>query len=169
MLSVLEPCAFVRVQSWDPQAPPPASLQALTGGTWPMRTGDCTQGRLDVICTGPGDWLALTGSESRGAVLQAIERACQGTSFRATDVSEALSRIRIECPQVRQILAQGCSLDLHPDEFGVGRTVRTRFAGMPVILCCRQAACFECIVSASLAEYCRAWLEEISQISQVTN
>lgn len=165
MVSLPEPCAFVRVQSWDPRASAPSSLQALGGGAWPSQAGECARGPLDVICTGPCDWLVLAGTDARITVLEALQRGCQGTSFRATDVSAALSRIRIECPQVRQILSQGCSIDLHPDAFGAGRAARTRLAGMVVILRCLQTFRFECIVTGSHAPYLEAWLNNISRNS----
>jgi len=86
--------------------------------------------------------------------------AFDGSAFRATNVSDALARIEINGPEVRNLLAKGCSLDLHPPRFAPGRCARTRFAGMPVIVCCRGASKFECIVTISYVDYLLSWLAD---------
>lgn len=163
MVSLLDGGAVVRVQTWDARAVPAEPLQSVTGGAWPLSAGGCARDRVDIICVGPGDWLLLTGIEAHAALLRDLQAACAGTVFRATDVSAALSRIRVEGPQTRQLLSQACAVDLHPDVFGAGRATRTRFAGMAVILRCLQPTQFECIVTRSLGQYCRAWLERAAR------
>jgi sarcosine oxidase subunit gamma len=91
---------------------------------------------------------------------QRLYTASQGSSFRSTNVSQALVRIRLDRPEVRDLLAKGCALDLHPPLFPPGRSARTRFAGMPVIVRCTGTSTFDLLVSQSYADYLLSWLDD---------
>jgi hypothetical protein len=41
-----------------------------------------------------------------------------------------------------------------------GRSARTRFAGMPVIVRCTRPSTFQCIVTASYCDYLASWLAD---------
>jgi sarcosine oxidase subunit gamma len=92
--------------------------------------------------------------------LERIDVAFRDSTFRATDVSQALTRIQIGGPEVRELLAKGCSLDLHPPLFPAGRAARTRFAAMPVIVRCTGTSAFELIVTRSYTDYLLSWLAD---------
>ena len=161
MLSeLLEPCSVIRVQSWDSEALAPAAVNAVLGAAWPHKTGTVVTGRAEVICVGPTDWLLLANDTEATSWLERIDAAFQGSTFRATDVSQALTRIQINGPEVRDLLAKGCSLDLHPSVFPPERAVRTRFAGMPVIVRCTGTSAFELIVTRSYTDYLLSWLAD---------
>jgi sarcosine oxidase, subunit gamma len=119
-------------------------------------------GLVDILCVGPSDWLVV-GGPSDGAAAELcgrIEAAVLGSPLRATDLSQAFTVVEIEGPEAREFLLKGCSLDLHPDHFPVGRCARTRFAGVPTVLCCRGAQRFEGIVAASYREYVLGWIAD---------
>ena len=160
MLSVLDPCDILRVQSWDiRKAAPPNAAQVLRV-VWPKSVGEVAHGAADVLCIGPTDWLVMAPPERAAALLVALQMAFQDSSFRVTDVSSALARVRVEGPRARLLLSKGCALDLDPQAFTPGRALRTRFAGMPVVVHCTQPAAFECIVSLSYRDYLLSWLED---------
>jgi sarcosine oxidase subunit gamma len=115
---------------------------------------------VDVLCIGPTDWLAITAAADGTGLLRTLSDAFAGTSFRATDLSCALMRIRVEGAHVRAVLSKGCSLDLHPQLFFPGRSARTGFAGMPVLIRCTEVASFECIVARSYTRYLESWLAD---------
>jgi sarcosine oxidase subunit gamma len=104
--------------------------------------------------------LVLAGDPDATSWLERIDGAFRGSAFRATDVSQALTRIQISGVEVRDLLAKGCSLDLHPPLFPAGRAARTRLAGMPVIVCCTGTSAFELIVARSYTEYLLSWLAD---------
>ena len=158
--ALLDPCSIVRVQTWDSRAAAPSTVEQALRLAWPKETGACLSGRADVICTGPTDWLVIAPDPDGAELLLLLDEAFMGSPFRATNVSQALSRIEIDGPDARALLAKGCSLDLHPSRFPPGRCARTRFAGMPVIVRCIQQFAFECIVTSSYADYLRAWLTD---------
>jgi sarcosine oxidase subunit gamma len=157
---LLDPCSIIRVQTWDSQAAAPSKVEQALGIAWPQETGAVACGRADIICTGPTDWLVIAADPDAATLLQQLAEAFEGSAFRATNVSQALGRIKIDAPYARVLLTKGCALDLHAPCFPQGRSARTRFAGMPVIVRCTQTSTFECIVSMSYAEYLVSWLED---------
>jgi sarcosine oxidase subunit gamma len=158
--SLLDPCSIIRVQAWDSQAAAPLKVDQMLGISWPTQTGVTANGRADILCTGPTDWLAIASDPDPAALLQQLNEAFEGSAFRATNMSQALSRIEIDGPEVRVLLSKGCSLDLHAPGFLPGRCARTRFTGVPVILCCTHTFTFECIVTISYTEYLISWLAD---------
>jgi sarcosine oxidase, subunit gamma len=157
---LLGPCSVVRVQTWDSEALAPSAVEDMLGVTWPVKTGAVASGRADIICVGPTDWLVLASELDASAWLDRLRTAFDGSVFRATNLSDALARIEIGGPEARDLLSKGCSLDLHPPLFPPGRSARTRFAGMPVIVRCTETSKFELVVTQGYADYLLSWLED---------
>src|SRR5690242_11013124 len=160
MPELLDPCTLIRVQSWSLGAQVPDKVQDALGVSWPGETGASASGDIHVLCIGPTDWLAITADVDTTGLLRTLSAAFAGSSFRATDLSCALTRIRVVGADARALLSKGCSLDLHPQVFCPGRSARTRFAGMPVLIRCIGDATFECIVARSYAQYLQSWLAD---------
>ena len=156
------PCDILRVQTWDGDAVIPSGAEQLLGTPWPKETGDTERGRAAVIAVGPMDWLVLGADPTAATLLSALERAFENSVFRTTPVSQALARFKIDGPETRTLLAKGCGLDLHPSHFPRGRAARTRLAGMPVIVYCSGSSSFECVVTASYADFLVLWLNDAS-------
>lgn len=157
---VLDACGLTRVQSWDLRQAPPSQAEEAVGVAWPNATGAVASGRADILCIGPTEWLVSAADSQAGSLLQALSDAFQGSTFRATDVSSALTRMEVEGAHARALLAKGCALDFHPQAFPPQRCARTRFAGMPMVIRCTQASRFECIVSLSCRDYVMSWLAD---------
>jgi sarcosine oxidase, subunit gamma len=158
--TVLDAGGIIRVQTWNGDAIAPAALESTLGLAWPRTAGNVATGRADILCVGPTDWLLVSPDPDATILSMALDEALEGTDFRATNLSQALSRIEISGPEIRDLLAKGCSLDLHPSLFSPGRAGRTRFAGMPVIVRCIGASAFELIVMRSYSDYFMAWLAD---------
>src|ERR1700722_12864793 len=157
---VLDACRVVRVLTWDFDAKAPSKVEQVLGVTGPQKSGAVARGRADIVCLGPTDWLVIAADPEPIGLLQRLDVAFEASAFRGTDVSHALTRIEIDGPDARALLAKGCSLDLHPARFTPGRCARTRFAGMPVIVRCTGISTFECIVTRSYADYLLCWLSD---------
>ena len=164
---VLGPCCIVRIQSWDDAKLAPSAVESMFGVSWLRKTGSLASGRVEVICVGPTDWLVLATESEATAWLDRPAAAFATDPFRATNVSDALARIEIEGPEVRDLLSKGCSLDLHPPLFPVGRSARTRLAGTPVIVRSTGTFTVELIITQSYANYLMAWLEDAELEFQV--
>lgn len=163
MLSrTIAPCSIMRVQSWDVDANVPSAIDQVVKAEWPREVGAIVSGPVDVLCIGPTDWLVIAEDTDGDELYRTLETALIGSALRVTDVSQALARIEVEGPEAREFLLQGCSLDLHPDRFPAGRCARIRFAGIPIVLRCRDASSFEEIVPASYRDYLLAWIADAS-------
>jgi sarcosine oxidase, subunit gamma len=165
MLSrVLDSYAIFRLQTWDPQAIAPSKIEQMLGVAWPRQVGAVASGgRADILCTGPTDWLAISTTCEATALALQLPEACEGCTYRATNVSQALACIEIQGPSVRELLLKGCALDLHPSHFPPGRCARTRFAALPVLIHCTQPATFRCIVTSSCRDYLLSWLTDAAE------
>jgi sarcosine oxidase subunit gamma len=159
---VLDPYSIIHVQTWESQPAPSSKVQGAWAVTWPEETGGVVSGPADIICTGPTDWFVIGNGPDSAALLTQLDKAFEGSSFRATNVSQGLVRIEIDGPRARDLLTKGCGLDLHPSRFPPGRCARTRFAGIPVIVRCIRESTFECMVASSYADYLLSWLNDVA-------
>lgn len=155
---LLSPCSIMRIQTWDNEAIASCTVGDVLGVAWPHTTGAFAAGRAEVVCVGPSEWLVIARDSDVISWLHRLDVAFRESSFRVTNLSQALSCIEIESPEARNLLAKGCALDL--SSFAPGRCARTRFAGMPVIVCCRDVSKFECIVTLSYVDYLLSWLAD---------
>ena len=161
---LLDPCSFIRVQTWDFQATATQKVEIALGTLWPRETSTIASGgRTDILCIGPTDWLVTTSDSDAKALHRQLEDAFEGSVFRATNVSQALARIEVHGPEVRALLLKGCALDLHPSQFLPGRCARTRFATLPTILRCTGRTNFECIITSSYQDYLLSWLADAAE------
>jgi len=128
-------------------------------------------GDTTVLWLGPDEWLVLTADGHGDPLLQALRAAFGGaragdteaTGLHAavTDVGGGQTVLGLSGPAVRDLLAKGCPLDLHPRSFDVGRCAQSHLAKAPLLL--RQvdrAPSFELIVRRSFSDYVWAWLDD---------
>jgi len=161
---VIDSCSITRVQTWDCQASAPSRIERTLDVTWPRQVGIVARsGRADVLCIGPADWLAVSTAADTTALPGQLREACDGSTYRATNVSQALTRIEIVGVAVRDVLLKGCALDLHPSRFPPGRCARTRFAALATVIQCTQPSTFECIVSSSHRDNLLSWLADATE------
>ncbi|BBH68800.1 sarcosine oxidase subunit gamma [Actinoplanes sp. OR16] len=124
---------------------PPGAL----GVALPPTGGSASAGELTVLSLGPDEWLVLGPPGARIAVAGAS----------VVDVSAQRTTLDLGGPHVRELLAFGCSLDLHPRVFAVGDCAQTTLARCPVIVLRRESG-FRILVRASFAAHLAAWLTD---------
>ena len=103
----------------------------------------------DVLWLGPDEWLVLGGREEDYPGAAA-----------AVDVSANRVCFELSGDGAEDVLAQGCTLDLDPSVFEVGRCAQTLLAKAQVVLHRTDAETFRIFVRPSFAPYLRAWLED---------
>jgi sarcosine oxidase subunit gamma len=103
----------------------------------------------NALWLGPDEWLVL------GAVEEDYPDAAAAVDVSANRVCFALTGDDVE-----DVLAQGCSLDLHPSAFAPGRCAQTLLARAQVILHRTDPETFRILVRPSYAPYLRAWLDD---------
>jgi sarcosine oxidase subunit gamma len=103
---------------------------------------------------GPDEWLVLGGREKDYPQAAA-----------AVDVSANRVVFELGGQDAADVLAQGCSLDLHPSAFASGACAQTLLARAQVILVRPDEERFLVLVRPSFAPYLRAWLEDAGATS----
>ena len=145
------------------------SVGAFTGGAeralgfaLPVEPNTVSEGDgKRAMWLGPDEWLITTLSDQGGSVADGLGEALDGVHSSVTDISGGQTLINLSGEYSRQVLAKGCSLDLHPRAFGEGQCAQTLVAGANVTL--RWAGpepSFDLIVRRSFADYLALWLHD---------
>jgi heterotetrameric sarcosine oxidase gamma subunit len=84
--------------------------------------------RLDLVWAGPSQWLAVS---VRPEMPAEIAEALQGIAA-VSDQTDSRAVLRLRGPHIRDVLAKGCPVDLHPRAFHRGDTFITAIGGIGV-------------------------------------
>jgi sarcosine oxidase subunit gamma len=115
---------------------------------------------LTAFWLGPDEWLLVLPSAQTAERMQALHAALSGRFAAVTDVSSGQTIITVSGPQARNVLAKGCTLDLHPRAFTPQRCAQTLLAKTDVLFWQAAADQFELIVRRSYADYLWRWLQD---------
>ncbi|MFJ8016729.1 sarcosine oxidase subunit gamma [Streptomyces sp. NPDC096339] len=120
-----------------------------------VRAGDST-----AVWIGPDEWLVVGRPGTQRDLKSRIRSASGDEPVSVTDVSAQRTTVLVGGPRARDLLAHGCSLDLHPCAFGPGRAAQTTLARTHVLLVARDdpRAGFWVLVRSSFADYLMDWL-----------
>ena len=163
-ISVLSGYGFLNVRL------DPGSEQAVDAATrvlgqpMPLASNTFTSGEHRVYWIGPDEWLVVTSAEvtsGEGAAALGSELAEALAGFHAAinDVSGGHVALCVSGVDARKVLAKGCTLDLHPREFGPGQCARAGLAKATVLLGVPDnASTYTIIVSRSFSDYLCRWL-----------
>jgi sarcosine oxidase, subunit gamma len=114
------------------------------------------------IWLGPDEWLltstAHTPDELTGRVRETV-RPLGGT---VVDVSAQRIGVRLTGRRVRDVLAKGCSIDLHPRVFRAGSAVQSMLGLAAVVLIALDdyGTDYRVLVRSSFARYLAQWLTD---------
>lgn len=135
-----------------------AALERQLGVPLPVTPGTTAWSvGVDVLWMGTDEWLVVADD---GAVGTAEElQAAAGPQATVVDVSAQRTIVELAGAASRELLAQGCALDLHPRAFAPGACAQTLLARAGAVLVCRSAEpCWWILVRASFAAYLAEWL-----------
>jgi sarcosine oxidase subunit gamma len=134
-----------------------AQLSERLGLDLPRTPAVAIAGGHAVIWSGPGQWLLRAGSRAGFAALLAGLAGVAAVS----DQSDGRAALSLSGPRVREMLAKGAMVDLHPSSFPVHAVALTSFAHIAVQIW-RAAdgpdgAVFEIMVARSMAGSFWTW------------
>lgn len=117
--------------------------------------GHWTEGAgLEAVWLGPGRWLVFGAAE-----VERVLRERLGGLAAVSDQSDARVVVRLSGARVRDALAKGVPIDLHPRAFGPGRAAATLAAQIGILLWQRDAVpTFDLAVARSYAGSLTEWL-----------
>jgi heterotetrameric sarcosine oxidase gamma subunit len=108
-----------------------------------------------VVWAGPGQWLLIAERKEGFSALSSLAAV--------SEQSDARAALRLAGPNVRDMLAKGCMVDLHPAAFPSGAVAMTSIAHIGVHLWrvdespCGGDAIFDILVARSMAASFWSW------------
>ena len=139
-----------------------AKIKARTGLELPASPRMVATGHLSFAWSAPGQWFAMADGEDGAAFGDDLALDLSGLAS-VTDQTDGRVILRVSGTNVRETLAKGCMLDLHPVVFKVADTAITPVALLNVQITRLAddagAAVFELAVMRSFAASLWHWLE----------
>jgi len=137
-------------------------LMTSYGFIAPKGPGRSAAGEVAIVGIGPDRWLA-TKSGAANALAEDLARLLDGIAA-VTDQSDGYAVLRLQGPALRQVLAKGVAIDLHPEAFPVNGAAVTAIAHIGVTLWRLDDAAdgspvFEIALFRSMASSFMHWLE----------
>jgi len=117
-----------------------------------------------LVWVGPDDWFVI-GPKGHAAAIEAqLRTELAGLHHAVIDVSGGYTVLHLSGTPVREVLAQGCPLDLHPRVFGPGSSAGSLFFKTAIWLWQTDAApIYEVLVRSSFRGYFWLMLERSTQ------
>ena len=114
---------------------------------------------LTAVWIQPGTWLVAAPFTGPDDLTRRLTDAAAGTAA-ITDQTFGKSVLRLYGPHARDVLAKGCRVDLHPREFGPGRSAVTPLGQIGCVLIqVDDRPAYDLIVPATFARAAVEWLE----------
>lgn len=125
----------------------------------PKQTNTTTSSdNITALCLGPDQWLLKAADNEEKALQQTLDDAVKEQFAAVTIVSDQYTAFHITGPDTREILAQACSIDLHPSRFGPGQCSRCKFARTwAILLPLGENAGYEVFAESTYTHYLRLW------------
>jgi sarcosine oxidase subunit gamma len=116
---------------------------------------------LKIVWAGPDDWFVMSRERHAADLERALRSELAGQHIAVTDVSSNYSVMHLSGPSVREMLAQGCPLNLNPRHFRTGQSAGSVFFKASVWLWqADDAPTFEVLVRNSFRGYVWLMLEQ---------
>lgn len=120
------------------------------------------KGKNRAIWLGPDETLLICGTNQEAKIHKNISQSFEKKHFAATIISDALRLYDLKGKYVRDMLAKGCSLDLHHTIFIKGQSAQTQIGHAQVILACENQHHIILICRTSFSDYMETWLKDAS-------
>ncbi|MCV7420410.1 sarcosine oxidase subunit gamma [Mycobacterium yunnanensis] len=161
--AVAEEPFVAMVDLWvDPSSPGAAAAARALGVDALPRTASTTATAADVtvIWFGPDEWLVTSTNEAPEDLESRLRQAVAEHGGAAVDVSAQRTTLRLRGEHARDVLAKGCSIDLHPSAFATGTAVQTMLGQAAVVLTSLDddGTDYRVLVRSSFARYLAEWL-----------
>jgi len=126
----------------------------------PVAANTMTIGDHRVFWLGPDEWQIVTSADNTARLLAGLREALTGVHASVSDLSGGQVAMRVTGPDVREVLAKGCTLNLSPANFAVGACAQSSLAKASMLIGRIEDAgtAFEIIVRRSFADYVARWL-----------
>lgn len=125
----------------------------------PVEPNTVSDAEHQVCWLGPDEWLVVTPGATVSALAQRLDQALSSTHAAVNDISGGQVALLLQGAGCRELLARGCTLDLHPREFEVGSCAQSGLAKANVLIALvDDAPTFMVVVRRSFSDYLYRWL-----------
>jgi sarcosine oxidase subunit gamma len=134
-----------------------SAVETAYGVALPQGPRRATRGAVTFAGTGPDQWIASAeGADAQNFAARLRSRI--GLFAAVSDQSDARLALRLSGPRVRDVLAKGVPLDLHPNVFKPGDVATTLVAYIGVQIDRLDDATFQLTAPRSMAGSFWSWL-----------
>ena len=134
-------------------------VEEALGQAFPTKPNTFSNGRHRVFWLGPDEWLVITPAAGAAKLADRLQRATSNTHASVNDISGGQVALDLQGTKCRDLLAKGCTLDLHPNVFAVGDCAQSGLAKANVLLALiDDKPTFTIVVRRSFSDYLCRWL-----------
>lgn len=134
-------------------------VEKVLGQALPIEPNSVSIERHQVFWLGPDEWLVITPADRAADLAGELQQATSGSHASVNDISGGQIALLLQGAKCRELLAKGCTLDLHPSVFTVGDCAQSGLARANVLLASvDETATFMIVVRRSFSEYLCRWL-----------
>jgi sarcosine oxidase, subunit gamma len=121
--------------------------------------------QIAALWLSPDQWLVTCPASEVARLTSSLREALADVHSAVTEVSDARVALRLAGPSARDVLAKGCTLDLHPRAFPVGSCAQSLLAKASALIHLladdgERGPSFDVYVARSFADYVWMWLED---------
>jgi sarcosine oxidase subunit gamma len=113
-----------------------------------------------ILWIGPGQWLVVEPERAGRDLEDLLRRAVAGSAAAVVDVGQGRTVLRLAGPRVRELLAKGTSIDLHPRAFPAGRCAQGMLGHVRALMHAVDASTVDLYIARSFALTFWEWLTE---------
>jgi sarcosine oxidase subunit gamma len=143
------------------------AVARVLGAPLPSIPNTFTEAEGATVCSlSPDEWIVMMAREQIDSTISALREAFPATFATVTDVSGGQTVLVLSGEHARDVLANGCPLDLRPHAVGTGWCAQSHIAKAPVMIrLVDDVPTFEIVVRRSFADYLWTWLCDAADAS----
>ena len=115
-------------------------------------------GQRHVVWLGPDEFLIICEEGKDEKLASTLENTLNTQQCAVTNITDALAAFHLKGAAVRQVLAKGCAIDLHPGSFKSGDAAQTLLSHAAVTMLAVADNELIVICRTSFAPYLHDWL-----------
>ncbi|MPW20362.1 sarcosine oxidase subunit gamma [Paraburkholderia sp. CNPSo 3157] len=130
------------------------AVESVTGCRLPVKPNTVARGNgYDVLWLGPDEWLVRSQQPQAPVAEDKLVEALQGQFAAAVDIGSGWTVLEVSGEKVRDVIARGCPLDLHPRMFAPGQCAQSHYFKASIVLVPVADNTYEIVVRRSFADY----------------
>jgi sarcosine oxidase, subunit gamma len=138
-----------------------SAVESVTGCRPSAKPNTVVRGNAyDVLWLGPDEWLVCSRQQQAATLEGKLTQALTGQFASAVDIGSGYTLLEVSGEKVRDVIARGCPLDLHPRVFAPGQCAQSHYFKASIVLVPASEDTYELVVRRSFADYfCRIMLD----------